>query len=118
MANTKDWEVNALLDGAGKSGSELTHGLSKLGKGKMADGLVELWKAGHKSGFVKGAAVTGLAFSVAIGSYILIKHAIEDRRTKNALRKIEISATTSPSEASTVDGKVCTTSANENDSEE
>ena len=98
MANTKDLQVKALLDGAGKAGPELTHGLSELGGGKMADGLVTLWKSGQKSGKVKGVTITTLAFSAVIGGYVLIKNAIEDRQMKKALEEIEISATRHPSE--------------------
>ena len=89
MGNTKDLQIQALLDGAGKAGPELTHGLSELGGGKMADGLVELWKAGQHNGAVKGATITTLVFSAAIGGYILIKNAIEDRRIKKALVEIK-----------------------------
>ena len=98
MVNTKDLQVKALLNGAGKAGPELTHSLSELGGGKMADGLVELWKSGQKSGIVKGATITTLAFSAVIGSYVLIKNAIEDRRMKKALEEIDISATNRPLE--------------------
>lgn len=92
MANTKELQIQALLDGAGKAGPELTHGLSELGGGKMADGLVELWKAGQHNGVVKGATITTLAFSAVIGGYILIKNAIEDRQTRKALAEIKASA--------------------------
>lgn len=91
MANTKDLQIQALLDGTGKAGPELTHGLSELGGGKMADGLVELWEAGQHNGVVKGATITTLAFSAAIGGYILIKNAIEERQTKKALAEIQAS---------------------------
>lgn len=89
MANSKNLQIQALLDGAGKAGPELTHGLSELGGGKMADGLVELWKAGQHNGAVKGATITTLVFSAAIGGYILIKNTIEDRRIKKALAEIK-----------------------------
>lgn len=92
MANTKELQIQALLDGTGKAGPELTHGLSELGGGKMADGLVELWKAGQHNGVVKGATITTLAFSAVIGGYILIKNAIEDRQMKKALAEIKASA--------------------------
>lgn len=91
MANTKEIQIQALLDGAGKAGPELTHGLCSLGGGKMADGLVELWKAGQHNGVVKGAAITPLAFSAVIGGYILIKTAIEDRQMKKTLAEIKAS---------------------------
>ncbi len=92
MANTKELQIQALLNGAGKAGPELTHGLSELGGGKMSNGLVELWKAGQQSGVVKGATVTTLVFSAAIGGYILIKNAIEDRQMKKVLAEIQNSA--------------------------
>lgn len=85
MANTKELQIQALLDGEGKAGPELTHSLSELGGGKMSNGLVELWKAGQHNGVVKGATITTLVFSAAIGGYILIKNAIEDRQMKKAL---------------------------------
>ena len=92
MANTKELQIQALLDGAGKAGPELTHSLSELGGGKMSNGLVELWKAGQHNGVVKGATITTLVFSAAIGGYILIKNAIEDRQMKKALVEIHDSA--------------------------
>ena len=92
MANTREQQIQALLDGAGKAGPELTHGLSELGGGKMSNGLVELWKAGQHNGVVKGATITTLVFSAAIGGYILIKNAIEDRKMKKALAEIRASA--------------------------
>lgn len=92
MANTKEQQIQALLDGAGKAGPELTHGLSELGGGKMSNGLVELWKAGQHNGVVKGATITTLVFSAAIGGYILIKNAIEDRQMKKVLAEIQNSA--------------------------
>ena len=93
MANTKELQIQELLNGAGKAGPELTHGLSELGGGKMSNGLVELWKAGQHSGVVKGATITTLVFSAAIGGYILIKNAIEDKQMKKALAEIQASAT-------------------------
>ena len=92
MANTREQQIQVLLDGAGKAGPELTHGLSELGGGKMSNGLVELWKAGQHNGMVKGATITTLVFSAAIGGYILIKNAIEDREMKKALAEIRASA--------------------------
>ena len=92
MANAKEMQVQALLDGAGKAGPKLTHGLSELGGGKMADGLVELWKAGQRNGVVKGATITTLAFSTVIGGYILIKNAIEEREIKKVLAEVQASA--------------------------
>lgn len=92
MANTKELQTQELLNGAGKAGPELTHGLSELGGGKMSNGLVELWKTGQQSGVVKGATVTTLVFSAAVGGYILIKNAIEDRQMKKVLAEILDSA--------------------------
>lgn len=89
MAKTKELQIQDLLNGAGKAGPELTHGLSELGGGKMSNGLVELWKAGQHSGVVKGATITTLVFSAAIGGYILIKNTIEDRQMKKALAEIQ-----------------------------
>lgn len=89
MANTREQQIQALLDGAGKAGPELTHGLSELGGGKMSNGLVELWKAGQHNGVVKGATITTLVFSAAIGGYILIKNVIEDREMKKALAELQ-----------------------------
>lgn len=92
MANTKELQIQALLDSAGKAGPEVTHGLSELGGGKMSTGLVELWKAGQRNGVVKGATITTLAFSAVIGGYILIKNAFEDREMKKALAEVQASA--------------------------
>lgn len=89
MANTKELQIQALLDGAGKAGPELTHRLSELGGGKMSNGLVGLWKAGQHNGVIKGVTITTLVFSAAIGGYILIKNAIEDRQMKKALSEIQ-----------------------------
>lgn len=55
----------------------------------MSNGLVELWKAGQHNGVVKGATITTLVFSAAIGGYILIKNAIEDRKMKKVLAEIQ-----------------------------
>ena len=91
MANEKDLQIQALLNATGKTGPELTHGLRELGSGKMADGLVELWKAGQHNGVVKGATITTMLFTAAIGGFILIKNKIEDREMKRVLEEIEAS---------------------------
>ena len=104
MTNTKELQIENLLDGTGKAGPELTHGLSELGGGKMADGLVALWKSGQKSGMIKGATITTLAFSAVIGGYVLIKNAVKDRKMKRILKESEISAVDYPAEAPMADG--------------
>ena len=38
MANTKELQIQELLNGAGKAGPELTHGLSELGAEKCPMG--------------------------------------------------------------------------------
>lgn len=91
MANEKNLQIQSLLNGAGKAGSELTHGLSELGGGRMSDGLVNLWKDGQRNGTVKGATIATLTFTVAIGGYILIKNAIEEHQMKKALAEIQSS---------------------------
>lgn len=89
MGNTKELQIQTLLNGKGKAGPELTHSLSELGGGKMADGLVELWKAGQLNGVVKGATITTLLFTAAIGGFILIKNKIEDREMRQVLAEIK-----------------------------
>ncbi len=91
MANERNLQIHTLLNGIGKAGPELTHGLSELGGGKMADGLVSLWKDGQHKGFVKGTTITTLAFTTIIGGYILIKNAIEEHQMKKALEELQSS---------------------------
>ena len=55
MNSTNNPQVLALLNGAGKPAPEMTRGLSVLGDGNMADGLIALWKNGQRNGIVKGA---------------------------------------------------------------
>ena len=47
MSNTNNQQVLALLNGAGKPAPEMTKGLSVLGDGNMADGLIALWENGQ-----------------------------------------------------------------------
>ena len=91
MGNAKELQIQTLLNGKGKAGPELTHSLRELGGGKMADGLVELWKAGQHNGAVKGATITTLLFTAAIGGFILIKNKIEDREMRRVLAEIKAS---------------------------
>ena len=86
MSNTKNPQVLALLNGTGKSAPEMTRGLSVLGDGSMADGLIALWENGQKNGIVKGVVGTSLLFTVGIGVYALAKNKIAEHQAKQAIR--------------------------------
>ena len=86
MNGTNNPQVLALLNGAGKPAPEMTRGLSVLGDGSMADGLIALWENGQKNGIVKGTVVTSLAFTVGIGLYALAKNKIAEHKAKQAIK--------------------------------
>ena len=86
MNSTNNPQVLALLNGAGKPAPEMTRGLSVLGDGNMADGLIALWKNGQRNGIVKGAVGTSLMFTAGIGLYILAKNKIAERQAKQNIR--------------------------------
>lgn len=86
MNLTNNSQVLNLLNGAGKPAPEMTQGLSVLGNGSMADGLIVLWKNGQKNGIAKGAVVTFLVFTVGIGLYALAKNKLAERKAEQAIR--------------------------------
>ena len=86
MSNTNNQQVLALLNGAGKPAPEMTKGLSVLGDGNMADGLIALWENGQKNGIVKGTVVTSLVFTAGIGLYALAKNIIAEYQAKQAIK--------------------------------
>lgn len=86
MNSTNNPEVLALLNGAGKSAPEMTRGLSVLGDGSMAEGLIALWKNGQKNGIVKGTVVTTLVFTVGISLYALAKNRLAELNVERTIR--------------------------------
>ena len=84
----KDYQVQTLLEAGGKAASEMTHDIAILGEGRMADGLIALYDAGRNSGIVQGVGITAVVFTVGIGAYVLIKNAVEEKRTKQALLEL------------------------------
>ena len=62
----------------------MTHNLSELGGGNMAEGLVTLYRSGRLNGIVIGAgSVTALVASYHVG-----KAVIEGIKTQSAIRKL------------------------------
>ena len=86
MELTNNAQVLDLLNGAGKPAPEMTRGLSVLGDGNMADGLVALWEDGQKNGIVRGVAGAALVFTAGIGLYALIKNVIAARKAKQVIK--------------------------------
>ena len=76
--------VKNLLSCAGKKCDYMTHNLSELGGGNMAEGLVTLYRSGRLNGIVIGAgSVTALVASYHVG-----KAVIEGIKTQSAIRKL------------------------------
>lgn len=86
MTGTNNPQILALLNGSGKPAPVMTQGLSVLGDGSMADGLIALWENGQKNGIVKGAVGTSLVFTVGIGLYALAKNKIAGHQAKQDIR--------------------------------
>ena len=76
--------IKNLLNSAGKKCDYMTHNLSELGGGNMAEGLVTLYRSGRLNGIVIGAgSVTALVASYHVG-----KAVIEGIKTQSAIRKL------------------------------
>ena len=76
--------IKNLLNSAGKKCDYMTHNLSELGGGNMAEGLVTLYRSGRLNGIVIGAgSVTALVASYHVG-----KAVIEGIKTQAAIRKL------------------------------
>lgn len=84
----KEQQLQILLDARGKTASEMTHAIAMLGDGEMAHGVIALHDAGRNSGIVQGVGITAVVFTVGIGAYVLIKNAVEEKRTKQALLEL------------------------------
>ena len=82
-ANTT--QVVSLLNKTEKSASEMTQGLSILGDGRMADGLIALWKNGQKNGIIEGVIGTSVVFTVGIGLYALAKNKMSEYQVKQVI---------------------------------
>jgi len=113
MNGTNNSQVLELLNGAGKSAPEMTRGLSVLGDGSMADGLVALWENGQRNGIVKGAVGTSLIFTVGIGLYALAKNKIAEHQVKKSIRE---ACAATVSEETTIDEQA--TESTDEDSQE
>jgi len=81
MLENKEMQIKALLlDNAQKMRLVFTHASSELGSRKMADRLIEWWKAGWNNGEVRAAMGASLTFVVAIGGYLLAQNVVESRK--------------------------------------
>lgn len=88
MNGTNNPQVLDLLNGARKPAPEMTRGLSVLGDGSMADGLIALWENGKKNGIAIGTVVTSLVFTVGIGLYAFAKNKIAERQAKQTIKEV------------------------------
>lgn len=52
MNDTKKELIKTLLNSNGKTGPAMTHTISELGNGNMADGLVTLYRSGQFNGMI------------------------------------------------------------------
>ena len=72
MNNTKNELIKTLLNSSKKTGPAMTHTISELGNGSMADGLVTLYRSGQFSGMIIGAGiVTALVVIQKAGKAII-----------------------------------------------
>ncbi len=77
--------IYELIDSTSGCAPEMTHALCSLGGGDMGSGIIALWEAGQKTGMMKGAAISSLAFSAGIACAAIIR-----RRRKKRIREIEM----------------------------
>ena len=80
-------KVIAVFDACSQKAPVMTHALSELGNGDMGNGIMALWQAGRKSGFVQGTALTSVLFVIGIGAYKVASCVKEDRRIKKLLHE-------------------------------
>lgn len=80
-------KVIAVFDACTQKAPIMTHALSELGNGDMGNGIMTLWQAGRKNGFVQGTALTSVLFVIGIGAYKVASCVKEDRRIKKLLRE-------------------------------
>ena len=86
MNGTNTPQILTLLSQPGKTAAKMTHGLSVLGHGNMADGLICLWKNGQKNGIVKGIIGTSLVFTVGSVLYSFAKNKFTEYQAQQTLR--------------------------------
>lgn len=82
-------KVIAVFDACTQKAPAITHALSELGNGKMGSGIMTLWQAGQKNGFIQGATITSVLFVVGIGACKVVSCIREDRRMKKLLRETD-----------------------------
>lgn len=80
-------KVIAVFDACTQNAPVMTHALSELGNGDMGNGIMTLWQAGRKNGFVQGTALTSALFAIGIDTYKVASCVKEDRRIKKLLRE-------------------------------
>lgn len=56
--------IHQVLEASSAGTPDMTHALCRLGGGDMGSGIAQLWEAGRSSGFVRGASVASLIFSI------------------------------------------------------
>lgn len=101
MNYSMNQQISALLDGVSKVASETTHGLARLGNGRMADGLIALWKDGQRNGLIRGAVGTSVVFTIGIGGFVLIKNKMAEIQAKQAIKAACQTTTETPAEVAT-----------------
>lgn len=83
MNDTKKELIKTLLNSSGKTGPTITHTISELGNGNMADGLVTLYRSGQFNGMIIGAGImVALVVIHKVG-----KATIEGVQTQKAIRQ-------------------------------
>lgn len=82
MNELKKELVKELLNSTGKPGPEMTHNVSLLGDGNMADGFVALYRSGQMNGIVIGAGVV----TALVATYKVGKAVVEGIKAKHRLR--------------------------------
>lgn len=83
MNDTKKELIKILLNCSGKTGPTMTHTISELGNGNMADGLVTLYRSGQFNGMIIG---TGIMIALVI-IHKVGKATIEGVQTQKAIRQ-------------------------------
>lgn len=82
-------KVIAVFDACAQKAPAMTHALSELGNGDMGNGIITLWQAGQRNGFIQGATVTSVLFVIGIGACKVASCIREDRRLKKLLREAD-----------------------------
>lgn len=80
-------KVIAVFDACTQKAPAMTHALSDLGNGDMGNGIMALWQAGQRNGFVQGTALTAALFVIGISAHKVASCIREDRRIKKLLRE-------------------------------